>query len=194
MDLVSKLGEGSPDVSELLALIRSSADICMTPLLEDGSYALHLACRNAKVLAMEAVIRMLVETHRDALLESNKFGFTPLHRAVSVAQDEHLPILRLLIDLAPESLSMQTIDGQSIFHLAVTGPRNPSKAIVEFLCSRHPEGLNIFDAYGQLPLHKAVAKPRIDADIVTVLLHWGGDAVSVKDGRGYATELLLYTL
>jgi ankyrin repeat protein len=182
--LWQELQSGNPDIELIELLCKKGNEDCFC-CATDGSTALHIACKNSKLLRHPQLIQKLLNANPAAASTQNEFGFTPLHKAVTVASEEHILSIKILMEANRESLRSQTRDGQSVLHLAVSQPRNPSNVIIEMICEQEPTIAYIADSYGQLPLHKAVAKPRMEIDIIQTLIRANPYAVSLKDSKGY---------
>jgi ankyrin repeat protein len=181
--LLKEVRSGTPNIDLILNLCASNCPECDYET-EDGSTILHIAVRNVKLLQHLHVVQALIAACTSFVAKPNQHGFLPIHKAVSVASDDHVPAVAALIEANPDTLTAQTLDGQTVLHLAITGPRNPSKGIVELLSQRQPLLGYTADAYGQLPLHKLVSRPRVEAELVQYLIQCNPHATSLKDSKG----------
>ncbi len=185
MDLFQVLRRADYDAKEIIEYCQTSPEALSLANDSDESIPFHVACRNTLVLKDMSFFTVLLGMFPVGVYAKNKFDWLPIHKALSVANDEHIPAIRYLLKLYPASLTSQSLDGLTPLHCAVTGPRNPSPAVIQLLIEHCPQSLSISDKYGQLPIHKAAAKSRIHEDVVALLIRGNRQSVAVVDDRGF---------
>lgn len=185
MRLHQQLSKADCNVDELLEYCVVHPESLSQASESDQSLPLHALCRNAVFLRNDVFVLRMIEVYPGALLVPNRFGFLPIHKALSVASEEHLPAIKILVASNPGCLSFKSLEGQTALHIAVDSPRNPSQTIISYLIEQNPQSVFIADKYGQLPIHKLAAKPRVSESIVLDIIRAGPSALSVADNRGY---------
>lgn len=184
MDLLKELARADCDTEWVVEYCDQQPSVLTVKSVVDQSLPLHVLCRNAILLRKEAFLARIIEFYPGALLEPNQYGFLPIHKAVSIANDDHLPSIRTLVNACPASLSFKSLEGQTPVHLAISGPRSISTEVISFLVRENPQSVFIADKYGHLPLHKIAAKPRADENTILEIVRAGPSALKVPDHRG----------
>jgi hypothetical protein len=183
-EFVDELSSGKPDSSKIIYICQNNPERVQQIFHSDYSLPLHLACKNAKVLESSDVIIHLIQAYPPAISMPNKFGFLPLHKAMSVATEKHLPSIAILVETDPSTIIALTMEGQTCLHLAITTPRNPCIPILDYLLHCNNQLLTVADNYGQYPIHKIAAKPRIDPEAINLLINTNPFPLSLKDNKG----------
>lgn len=186
--LIDELNNGRPDFDKIKYILVNFPLQAQQIIPTDGSLPMHVACRHSKILEDLSIIECLYKSYPEALMQSNKFGLLPLHKAMTIASENHLRSITFLIENNPSSLTAKTKDGQTPLHITINVPRNPNVNIVMLLIERNPHIVFIPDKYCQLPLHKAASKSHIDAAIIQALISSSPLALTIKDLKGYVNK------
>jgi ankyrin repeat protein len=177
------------ELSEAFPNLDVIKQICQFPIVsqqekEDGSIALHVACYNTTCLKSFEIIDYLINLSPDSVKHQNKYGLVPLHKAVSVASDEHLEVVKMLIDRDLSTVVKKTNDGHTPLHLAVSVPKKPCLELIEYLTVINPKLPQISDGFGHLRIHKAVSRSKVDLSLVELLIHAFPQSIGMKDLQG----------
>lgn len=149
----------SPDMARLLL----AAGAQPVALNADNETPLHAAFNSDEDYPCQRTVEFLASAAPAALLSTDRFGYTPLHRAVYNSCHD---VLRLFVDLAPAAVTMALENGETPLHLlSYDSEWNPALGTVVDVLSA---AAGVVDQDGRTPLELALSEGslRLAAELV----------------------------
>lgn len=162
------------------------ADIDINQALDDGSTALHLACKNGhheivKILLAQENINVIYCYSGENYSDKNATRFLSKHNfigatssndtaLISAVKGGHIKIVETLLQNKNIGIDFKNFDGEAALHLAVV---LGNIEIIRLLLAAEGGDVNIQTLSGNTPLH--VAASSANANVVNVLLEAGAN-------------------
>ena len=186
--LFEELNRAKPSEDVLEALV--AGDPSRMQKMDSAKHLpLHIACNHIHSIDPD-ILLFLMEKDPKAVEKPNKYGWLPLHKAVSTSlchnRPPNLDNISMIWEAYPDAVRKKTKKGQYPLHLAISEPsRRMSSDVIELILNTEPKVCRKKDSYGHTPLHKVVRRKGPEAQMAfDMLIEAYPDAAKIEDVRG----------
>jgi len=146
-------------LSHVLEMYPEAAAI---PNPADNSFPLHYLCENASKVHWVKDILPIYNAYKQAALEQDSNGRTPLHRATTICESRGIPpppfgtptsTSNANTNAAPGLRTQSSSNDSVASHSTLLRTVDPAGSIIQNILALHSEVASVADVFGKLPLH-----------------------------------------